>query len=195
MIEAGRVRVDGRVVTRPGHPVDTEATIEIISQEPYVSRGGEKLAGALTDFCIDPMDFVCLDIGSATGGFTDCLLKHGAVRVHSLDVGSEQLDRRLRHDPRVVVHEKFNARYLEPQDIGERVDLATIDVSFISLKLILPPLDRIVKRSGEIVALVKPQYEAGKDRLGRNGVIKEEAIHLQVLQGLEAFIDEMTLGP
>ncbi|MCD5416752.1 TlyA family RNA methyltransferase, partial [Candidatus Bipolaricaulota bacterium] len=192
MIQAGRVRVNGRVITRPGHPIDTEATIEILSQERYVSRGGEKLEGALTGFSVDPTGLVCLDIGSSTGGFTDCLIKHGAARVHAVDVGSGQLDQRLRHDRRVVVHENLNARYLAPQEIGEPIDLATIDVSFISLRLILPGLEEIIKSTGTIVSLVKPQYEAGRENVGKGGVVRDTAVHLHVLQHLQEFIEEKT---
>lgn len=148
MIMAGRVKVDGQVVYRPGHMVDPEAEIELVAPAPYVSRGGEKLAGALVDFRIEPKGMVCLDVGSSTGGFTDCLLKHGASRVHAVDVGKGQLDWRLRNDPRVVVHEGINARYLTLDDIGERVELATIDVSFISLRLVIPPLAEIVDPEG-----------------------------------------------
>lgn len=192
MIKAGRIRVNGRVITRPGHPIDTEATIDILSQERYVSRGGEKLERALTDFRIDPTGLLCLDIGSSTGGFVDCLIKHGAARVHAVDVGSGQLDQRLRHDRRVIVHENLNARYLALQEIGEPIDLATIDVSFISLRLILPGLEEILDRSGTIIALVKPQYEAGRENIGKRGVVRDPAIHLHVLQHLQAFIVEKT---
>jgi len=192
MIMAGRIKVDGQVVYRPGHMVDPEAEIELVSPEPYVSRGGEKLAGALTDFRIDPRGMVCLDVGSSTGGFTDCLLKHGAKRVHCVDVGKGQLDWRLRNDPRVVVHEGLNARYLTYEDIGEEVELATIDVSFISLRLIIPPLSEIVEPRGEIIALVKPQFEAGRENVKRGGVVRDPEAHITVLRDLHAFIEDKT---
>ena len=192
LIMAGQIRVNGQIVYRPGHMVDARATIEIVSPQTYVSRGGEKLEGALTCFRLDPTGKICLDIGSATGGFTDCLLQHGGERVHCVDVGKGLLDWRLRNDPRVVVHEGLNARYLTFEDIGEPIDLVTIDVSFISLRLILPPLYSIVREKGELVTLVKPQFEAGPDKVGKGGVIKACSVHLQVLQALERFIEEKT---
>jgi len=192
MIAAGRISVDGKIVLRPGHSIDPEAQIEIVSREQFVSRGGEKLEAALDQFRIDPKGRICLDIGSSTGGFTDCLLQHGAERVHSVDVGHDQLDMRLRNHPRVIVHEGINARYLVPQDIGESVDLVTIDVSFISLKLILPPLTDILVPNGEIIALVKPQFEVGKDRLPSDGVVKNDADRTAVLDDVRAFIEAET---
>ena len=189
MIAAGRITVNGKIVLRPGHPIDPEARIEIISREPFVSRGGEKLAAALHTFDVDPTGECCLDIGSSTGGFTDCLLQHGANRVHSVDVGHDQLDARLRNHPRVIVHEGINARYLVPQDIGEPVDLVTIDVSFISLKLVLPPLTDILVPDGEIIALVKPQFEVGKKLLPSDGVVKSEDDRNAALTNVREFID------
>ncbi len=192
MIEAGRVKVDGRIVDRPGHPIDSEAEIEILAFEAYVSRGGEKLEAALEQFRIDPHGKVCLDVGASTGGFTDCLLQRKAAKVYAIDVGHDQIHPSLRRDPRVVVREGLNARYLEPQDIGEPVDLVVIDVSFISLKLVLPALIDIVDERGEIVALVKPQFEVGKDRLPTDGVVKDEADRQAVLQDLRTFVESET---
>jgi len=192
MIAAGRITVDGKIVLRPGHPINPEAQIEIVSREPYVGRGGEKLEAALDRFRVDVKGCVCLDIGSSTGGFTDCLLQRGAQRVHCVDVGHDQLDMRLRKDPRVVVHEGINARYLVPQDIDEPVELVTIDVSFISLKLVLPPLTDILVPSGEIIALVKPQFEVGKDLLPSDGVVKSDTDRAAVLAALRAFIENET---
>ena len=192
MIEAGRVRVDGRVITRPGHPIDPEAEIEILSFEKYVGRGGEKLEAALDQFRIDPKSRVCLDVGASTGGFTDCLLQHGAAKVYAIDVGHDQLHPSLRRDPRVVVREGLNARYLEPEDIGEPIDLAVIDVSFISLRLILPPLVDILAERVEIIALVKPQFEVGKERLPDDGVVKNESDRQAILDDLRAFIESDT---
>jgi len=192
MIQAGRIRVDGKILLRPGHPIDPEALIEIVSHEPFVGRGGEKLAAALHTFDVDPAGKYCLDIGSSTGGFTDCLLQHGADRVHSVDVGHDQLDIRLRNHPRVIVHEGINARYLVPQDVGEPIDLVTIDVSFISLKLVLPPLTDILTPGGEIIALVKPQFEVGKDRLPGNGVVKKAEDRDAVLGDIREFIEAET---
>jgi len=199
MIEAGRVAVDGRIVDRPGHPIDPEADIEILSFETFVSRGGEKLDAALERFRIDPRAKVCLDIGASTGGFTDCLLQRNAAKVYAIDVGHDQLHPSLRRDDRVVVREGLNARYLEPQDVGEPADFVTIDVSFISLKLILPPLTEVVGERGallapgaELVALVKPQFEVGKERLPSDGVVRSEADRQAVLDDLRSFIGTET---
>jgi len=192
MIQAGRVVVDGRIVDRPGHPIDPEAEIEILAFEPYVSRGGEKLEAALDRFRIDPRSKVCLDVGASTGGFTDCLLQRKAAKVYAIDVGHDQLHPSLRRDRRVVVREGVNARYLEPEDVSEPVDLAVIDVSFISLKLVLPALIDIVDERAEIVALVKPQFEVGAEKLPRDGVVKSDADREAVLQDLRAFIEAKT---
>ena len=189
MIAAGRVEVDGRILTRPGHPINTEAEIEILSFEKYVSRGGDKLDGALEQFRIDPKGLVCLDVGASAGGFTDCLLQHGAAKVYAIDVGHDQLHPRLRRHPKVVVREGLNARYLEAQDIGELVEFITIDVSFISLKLILPPLVEMLAPKGDIVALVKPQFEVGKDKLPDDGVVKSGSDRQEVLANLIAFVE------
>jgi len=202
MIEAGRVKVNGQIVTRPGHPIDTEAEIEITSYEKYVGRGGEKLEAALERFRIDVKGRVCLDIGASTGGFTDCLLQHGAARVYAIDVGHDQLNPRLRNDPRVVVREGINARYLVPQDVGEPVELVTIDVSFISLQFVLTPLIDVLQSGRgivgadgfecDIIALVKPQYEVGKNRLPADGVVKSDADRTAVLDDLSMFIKSET---
>ncbi len=192
MIAAGRVKVDGRILTRPGHPIDSQAEIEILSFEKYVSQGGDKLAAALDQFRIDPTGLICLDVGASTGGFTDCLLQHGAAKVHAIDVGHDQLNSRIRRHPKVIVREGLNARYLEPQDIGESVDLIVIDVSFISLKLILPPLVDLLDPKGQIIALVKPQFEVGKDNLPDDGVVKDEALRQAVLSDIQAFIEAET---
>jgi 23S rRNA (cytidine1920-2'-O)/16S rRNA (cytidine1409-2'-O)-methyltransferase len=192
MIEAGRVVVDGRIVDRPGHPIDPEAEIEILAFESYVSRGGEKLEAALDRFRIDPRGKVCLDIGASTGGFTDCLLQRKAAKVYAFDVGHDQLHPSLRRDPRVVAREGLNARYLEPEDVGEPVDLAVIDVAFVSLKLVLPALIDIVDERAEIVALVKPQFEVGAEKLPSDGVVKNEADRDAVLQDLRTFIETKT---
>jgi 23S rRNA (cytidine1920-2'-O)/16S rRNA (cytidine1409-2'-O)-methyltransferase len=192
LIEAGRVKVDGRVVSRPGHPIDPEASIEIVEFDQYVSRGGEKLEAALERFRIEARARICLDIGASTGGFTDCLLQHGAAKVYAIDVGHDQLHPKLRTDPRVVVREGLNARYLEPGDIGEPIDLATVDVSFISLKLILPPLAEIVTPRGEVVVLVKPQFEVGKDALPGDGVVKDAAAQAGALQEIARFVERET---
>ena len=192
MIAAGRVKVDGRILTRPGHPIDSQAEIEILSFEKYVSQGGDKLAAALDQFRIDPTGLICLDVGASTGGFTDCLLQHGAAKVHAIDVGHDQLNSRIRRHVKVIVREGLNARYLEPQDIGEPIELSVIDVSFISLKLILPPLVDLLDPKGQIIALVKPQFEVGKDNLPDDGVVKDEALRQAVLSDIQAFIEAET---
>jgi 23S rRNA (cytidine1920-2'-O)/16S rRNA (cytidine1409-2'-O)-methyltransferase len=179
-------------MTRPGHPIDSEAVIEILGFERYVSRGGEKLEAALEQFRIDPKGQVCLDIGASTGGFTDCLLQHGAKKVYAIDVGHDQMHAKIRRDPRVITREGINARYLEPQDINEPIDLVVVDVSFISLKLILPPLLDIIAPDGEIVALVKPQFEVGKERLPDDGVVKNAADREAVLADIRSFIESET---
>ncbi len=192
MIEAGRVKVDGQIIARPGHPIDPEAEIEILAYEQYVSRGGEKLEAALEQFRIDPSGKVCLDVGASTGGFTDCLLQRKAAKVYAIDVGHDQLHPNLRRDPRVVVREGLNARYLEPQDVDDPIGLVTIDVSFISLKLILPPLAEILAPGGELVALVKPQFEVGVEKLPSDGVVKSDADRQAVLEEIRQFVEDET---
>jgi len=173
LIMAGEVLVDGRKADKPGQAVAMESRIEILAQPPFVSRGGVKLAAALDHFAILVAGRVCLDIGASTGGFTDCLLQRGAARVHAVDVGSGQLDWKIRSDPRVVVHEKLNARHLRPEDLGELVDLAVCDVSFISVTLILPAVAPLLQPGGEMVILVKPQFEVGKGQVGKGGIVRE----------------------
>jgi len=192
MIESGRVKVDGRIITRSGHPIDSNAEIEILSYEKYVSRGGEKLEAALENFRIDAKGRVCLDIGASTGGFTDCLLQHGAAKVYAIDVGHDQLHAKIRRDRKVVAREGTNARYLEPQDIGELVEFVAIDVSFISVKLVLPVLVDIGAPGADIVILVKPQFEVGKEKLPDDGVVKNAADRESVLQNLRTFIEAET---
>ncbi len=192
MIEAGRVTVNGQVIDRPGHPIDSEADIEILGYEAYVSRGGEKLEAALEQFHVEPKGRVCLDVGASTGGFTDCLLQHGAVKVFAIDVGHDQLNPTLRSDPRVVVREGLNARYLEPRDIGEPVALVVADVSFISLKLVLPPLVDVVARGGELILLVKPQFEVGKEALPASGIVRDATLQARALNDVARFIDDET---
>jgi 23S rRNA (cytidine1920-2'-O)/16S rRNA (cytidine1409-2'-O)-methyltransferase len=192
MIAAGRVVVDGQVIVRPGHLVDVDAEIEITSYETYVSQGGDKLEAALAAFQVDPTHSVCLDLGASTGGFTDCLLQHGASRVYAVDVGHGQIHPRLRADDRVIVREGVNARYLDPRDVPEPVDLVTVDVSFISLRLVLPPIVGVLAAHGEIIALIKPQFEVGKDRLPQDGVLKDEPLWRRVVDALCADLESLT---
>ena len=161
LIIAGEVSVGGHPSTKPGLKVNEDADITIRNRPRYVSRGGLKMEGALNAFPVSAEGKVCLDIGASTGGFTDCLLQHGAARVHAIDVGTNQLVWKLRQDPRVIVKEKFNARYMTPEDIGEQVDLIVSDVSFISLKKILPAAFPLLKKGGDALVLIKPQFEAG----------------------------------
>ena len=184
LLMAGRVKVgsgDGaRTDRKPGDLVGADTPVEVATPLPYVSRGGEKLAAALDAFAVDPTGLVCLDVGASTGGFTDALLQRGAARVLAIDVGRGQLAEALRRDPRVISRERTNARDLSPAMLGEPVALAVIDVSFISLRLVLPPTAACLAPGGRVVALVKPQFEAGRGRAPR-GVVRDPAVHREVL--------------
>ena len=149
---------------------------------PYVSRGGLKLEKALRNFGVDPTGYVCSDSGASTGGFTDCLLQQGASKVFAIDVGYGQLAWKIRNDPRVVVMERTNIRYVTPEDLGQPLDLSVIDVSFISLSLVLPVVKTLLKPTGQVLCLIKPQFEAGKDKVGKKGVVRDAAVHEEVLQ-------------
>ncbi len=189
-ILAGQVSVAGQIIDKPGAQVPIDAPIAVKEQQRYVGQGGLKLEKALRAFHLDITDKVCLDVGASTGGFTDCLLQHGARKVYAVDVGKGQLDWKLRTDPRVTVLEEINARYLTPDQIGEPVDIATVDVSFISLKLILPPLKEIVTPKGDLICLVKPQFEAGREHVQRGGVVKDSVTHQHVLEDLMRFAQD-----
>jgi 23S rRNA (cytidine1920-2'-O)/16S rRNA (cytidine1409-2'-O)-methyltransferase len=176
------VTIDGQVVSKAGAPVKPDARIELATPDhPYVGRGGVKLAGALDAFGIDPTGRRALDVGASTGGFTDVLLRRGAVSVIAIDVGRGQLDWRLRSDPRVLVHEGVNARLLTPDDVPHRVSLVVIDVAFISLRHILPALPPFLDSGADVVALVKPQFEAGRDEVGKHGIVSDPAVHAAVI--------------
>ena len=182
LILAGQVRVDGHVVSKAGAPVAADAAIELVQPDhPYVGRGGLKLAHALDVFGIDVANRRALDIGASTGGFTDVLLQRGAASVVALDVGHGQLDWRLRNDRRVVVREGVNARALGTTDVPEPVDIVTIDVAFISLRHILPALPSVLAPAADIVALVKPQFEAGRAEVGKRGIVSDPAVHEAVI--------------
>jgi 23S rRNA (cytidine1920-2'-O)/16S rRNA (cytidine1409-2'-O)-methyltransferase len=175
LILAGRVAVDGRRVDKAGHAVAPEAAVTVAEPaQRFVSRGGEKLAGALDELGIDPAGKICLDLGASTGGFTDCLLQWGAARVVAVDVGHGQLDAKLRADPRVRVLERTNARLLTRADVPDAIDLVTIDASFISATLLLPRVAEIAPRA-ELLVLVKPQFEVGRERVGKGGVVRDDA--------------------
>ncbi|HLH15590.1 MAG TPA: TlyA family RNA methyltransferase [Bryobacteraceae bacterium] len=176
LIMAGEVLVGGQKATKPGHAVDADAPVEVLARPPYVSRGGLKLAAALRHFAIDCAGKIALDIGASTGGFTDALLQAGAARVHAVDVGSGQLAWQLRTDPRVILHENVNARELAFAEIGETVDLITCDVSFISVTLILPAAVPLLRPGGQMVILIKPQFEAGKGQVGKGGIVRDPAV-------------------
>lgn len=193
LILAGAVLVDDRPATKPGHLVAGDVDLRLRETLPFVSRGGEKLAAALQAFNINPSAWICADIGASTGGFTDVLLQQGAARVYAVDVGYGQLHWRLRQDPRVAVMERTNVRYLA--ELPEAIDLATIDTSFISLRLVLPPVRRLLAGHGQIVALVKPQFEAGKDQVGKGGVVRDETVHRLVLDDLVNWAAAHDLSP
>jgi 23S rRNA (cytidine1920-2'-O)/16S rRNA (cytidine1409-2'-O)-methyltransferase len=180
LILAGAVRVNGQVAAKSSDLVQEVATLAVEAAEKFVSRGGYKLEAALAAFRISSENAVCVDIGASTGGFTDCLLQHGAARVHAVDVGKGQLHWKLRQDKRVVVHDEVNSRNIGPADIGEKADLITIDVSFISLDKILPPARDLLKTGGRIVALIKPQFEAGRKFVKKGGVVRESHVHERV---------------
>jgi len=194
LILAGQVTVNGQVVDKAGAPVSPDAAVALVAPEhPYVGRGGVKLAGALDAFRIDPSGRAALDVGASTGGFTDVLLRRGAASVVALDVGHGQLDWRLRNDPRVIVRERVNARALTADDVPHPVDLVTIDVSFISLRHILPALPPFLLPGADIVALVKPQFEAGRDEVGRHGIVSDPAIHDAVVARVTEAADALGL--
>jgi 23S rRNA (cytidine1920-2'-O)/16S rRNA (cytidine1409-2'-O)-methyltransferase len=172
---AGGVSVDGTMVDKPAMLVPLDARIEVVQPALFVSRSGDKLAAALDAFHFDPRGLIGLDVGCSTGGFTDCLLQRGAIRIYAVDVGYGQFEWRLRHDSRVVLLERTNIRYVDRVAVPEQIDLAVIDVSFISLTLVLPPVVRLLKRSAKVVALVKPQFEVGKGQVGRGGIVRDEA--------------------
>ena len=182
IIMAGHVYVDGQKADKPGISYEETVDIEVRGEScPYVSRGGLKLEKALRDFGVDPTGYVCSDSGASTGGFTDCLLQQGASKVFAIDVGYGQLDWKIRSDPRVVVMERTNIRYVTPEDLGEALDLSVIDVSFISLKIVLPAIQALLKPDGQVLCLIKPQFEAGREKVGKKGVVREPETHKQVL--------------
>jgi 23S rRNA (cytidine1920-2'-O)/16S rRNA (cytidine1409-2'-O)-methyltransferase len=205
LIMAGQVRVNDQVALKPATAIDPNSTLTVDSGPRFVSRGGEKLEGALTAFALDVTGRVCADVGSSTGGFTDCLLQHGASKVYAIDVGKGILHWKLRNDPRVVVMEETNARFVE--SLPETVSLVTVDASFISLKVLLPTIKKWISKNTQLICLVKPQFEAGKKDVSRgDGVIRDPEIHRQVLLdvlnyakdesfGLRGLVKSSLLGP
>ena len=191
LIMAGKVRINDFTVDKAGAMIPDDANIVVnTSDNPYVSRGGLKLEKALQTGQISVKDMTCLDIGASTGGFTDCLLQYGADRVYAVDVGYGQLDWKLRQDKRVIVIERSNIRYLPFEAINEKVDIVVADTSFISLKLVIPAAEKFMKKNALILALIKPQFEAGKNNVGKGGVVRDPEIRQQVVQDIERFFTE-----
>ena len=191
-ILAGVVFVNGQRADKSGSQVAADGGIEVKQRDRYVSRGGLKLEGALDAFAVDPTGWVCVDIGASTGGFTDCLLQRGAARVHAWDVGHGQMDWKIRSDPRVVVREKFNVRHLTMEDLPEPVSLGVIDVSFISLTMILPAICAVMAgcaEGGTIIALIKPQFELGRGEVGRGGIVRDEELHGRAVEKIRLFVE------
>ena len=187
IIMAGQVYVDGQKADKPGISYEETVSIEVRGETcPYVSRGGWKLEKALRDFGVNPEGFVCSDSGASTGGFTDCLLQQGAKKVFAIDVGYGQLDWKIRSDPRVVVMERTNIRYVTREQLGEPLDLSVIDVSFISLKIVLPTIKELLKDNGQVLCLIKPQFEAGRNKVGKKGVVRNPETHKEVLDDFVA---------
>ena len=192
IIMSGLVYVNGQKADKPGVSYEETVDIEVRTGAcPYVSRGGLKLEKALRDFGVDPTGFVCSDSGASTGGFTDCLLQQGAKKVFAIDVGYGQLDWKIRSDPRVVVMERTNVRYVTPEQLGEPLDLSVVDVSFISLKIVLPVIKTFLKETGQVLCLIKPQFEAGKEKVGKKGVVRDPQTHKEVLDNFVALAKEL----
>lgn len=187
-IMAGEVRIGGNVADKPGQRVQSDSEISVKQAERYVGRGGIKLEGALRHFHVDPQGAIALDIGASTGGFTDCLLQHGASKIYAIDVGHSQLDWKLRNDPRVVPQEKVNARFLSRSEVPEPIQICVIDVSFISLTLILPAAFELLSADGVILALIKPQFELSREEVSRGGVIREAQLHEKAVEKIRHFV-------
>ena len=190
IIMSGNVYVNGQKADKPGTSFEETVEIEVRGAVcPYVSRGGLKLEKALRDFGVKPEGYVCSDSGASTGGFTDCLLQQGAKKVFAIDVGYGQLDWKIRSDERVVVMERTNIRYVTPEDLGEPLDLSVIDVSFIGLEIVLPTIKTLLKPNGQVLCLIKPQFEAGKENVGKKGVVRDPKVHQMVLDNFVALVD------
>lgn len=195
LILSGSVLVNDLPADKAGFKIDINSNIRTTKKDiPYVSRGGVKLEGALSGFNIIVDEKIGMDVGASTGGFTDCLLQRGAKKIYALDVGYGQLDWKLRNDPRVVVIERKNIRLIKQNDIPEKIDFAVIDVSFISLKIVLPPLLPLLKESGKILALIKPQFEVGKGEVGKGGVVRDESKHAEVIKTISCFAEDTGLA-
>jgi len=196
LLMAGQVLVNDMPVTKAGQMIAEDAALRIKGDDnPYVSRGGLKLEGALAHYGIEPQGWVCLDVGASTGGFTDCLLQKGAAKVYALDVGTNQLAWKLRSDPRVVSWEQMHVNKLSPEHISEKLDLIVTDVSFISLTLVIPYLIPLMQSGARLLAMVKPQFEVGKGEVGKGGVVREEEQQLEAVAKIEAFLKERGFTP
>ena len=189
LVLAGEVRVNGVPAAKPGQAVSGDDVLEVLEKPKYVSRGGLKLEGALGHFGINPEGMVAMDVGASTGGFTDCLLQHGAAKVYAFDVGTNQLAWRIRSDARVVAREQYNVRHLDPADVPEAPDLAVFDVSFISLRLVLPPVMKVLGVSGQIVCLIKPQFELTRGDIGPGGIVRDPALHERAVATIRGFVE------
>jgi len=187
LVLAGEVRSGDRIIDKPSTKLEEDAPLEVKEKLRYVGRGGFKLEGALDAFGIDPAGWTCLDVGASTGGFTDCLLQRGAARVHAVDVGTNQLVWKLRNDPRVIVKEQFNARHMRPEDIGERVRLAVMDLSFISLTKVLPAVFPVLDEGGCVICLIKPQFELEREAISKGGIVRESALHERAVSKIRDF--------
>lgn len=190
LILAGEVRSGDRIIDKPSTQLAHDAPLEVKEKPRYVGRGGLKLEGALDAFQIDPAGWVCIDVGASTGGFTDCLLQRGAARVHAVDVGTNQLVWKLRNDPRVIVKEQFNARHMVPEDIGEKVRLAVMDLSFISLTKVLPAVFSLLEENGSVVCLIKPQFELRRENIAKGGIVRDPALREQAVEKIRRFVSE-----
>lgn len=192
----GRIYIGGRMYDKPGMSVDADSEITVKGDScPFVSRGGMKLDKAIREFDLDLAGAAAMDIGASTGGFTDCMLQNGAEKVYAVDVGYGQLDWKLRNDSRVINMEKINVRYMDTEQIADRMDFISIDVSFISLRLIYPVAAKLLKDTGEMVSLIKPQFEAGREQVGKKGIVKDKAVHLEVIQKVAGYALENGLLP
>ncbi len=190
LVLAGEVRSGDKVIDKPSVKLPLDAPLDVKEKPKYVGRGGFKLEGALDAFGVDPAGWVCFDVGASTGGFTDCLLQRGAVRVHAVDVGTNQLVWKLRNDPRVIAKEQFNARHMVPEDIGEKVMLAVMDLSFISLTKVLPAVFSILEEKGSVISLIKPQFELEREDIGRGGIVRDPALHERAVEKIRKFVTE-----
>lgn len=188
LVLAGEVRSGDRLIEKPSVTLEQDAPLEVKEKLKFVGRGGLKIEGALEHFGVDVTGKICADIGASTGGFTDCLLQRGAAKVHAVDVGTNQLAWKIRSDPRVVVKEKFNARYMVPEDLGDAISLAVMDLSFISLTKVLPAVFGVLAEQGQVICLIKPQFELQRDDIGKGGIVRDPALHEKAVEKIKNFV-------